>query len=321
MWTHCVWGFSQDWANFYLASNGEIMREPTFQSSADVWATPTTPFVSAPAVASWGNQRYDLFAYDRNGHLGHLAQSTRSGSVSWDDWGASPAGSFEFKPTVTSWGNSRLDLFATTGAGFVYHLSFDNGTKSGWTNLPALPGEISPASAPAATSGFWSTTSSNPELDVFVAGADGNLYHSTSSDGTTFSGWVSIGQPGGGVTLKGNPAAASWGPNAIPPATPTGLRLDVFMVNSASSVSHAYMTGTTTTWETWAAPIGFPLTGDPAATAMGDQRLFVGGVTASGDFVEYWWDSGLFLLQSGINHAFSPVGTATAVAPTPTYWP
>jgi hypothetical protein len=43
-------------------------------------------------------------------------------------------------------------------------------------------------------------------------------------------------------------------------------------------------------------------------------------VDVQGRFVEYWWDRGS-LSSFGINNVFSPIGNATAVVPTPTFWP
>ena len=74
-------------------------KEATFQTSVATWGgasqpVPGSQFVSPPAASSWGTDRYDVFAYEANGHLGHLFQNYRSGPITLEDWGPGPGGSF-----------------------------------------------------------------------------------------------------------------------------------------------------------------------------------------------------------------------------------
>jgi hypothetical protein len=155
----------------------------------------------------------------------------------------------------------------------VLHRSWDNGTDSGWTDIGPPSGGV--ASAPAAVS--WGYK----EIDVFVLGADGNLYRATSTNGTTFTAWSSRGRPAG-QTLTGDPDVGSWLPG----------RLDVYFVNTAGSLSHFLhddSIGGFENWDTWLPPAGYTFTGSPTAVGMGDYRIKVSPVTTTGTFVQYLW--------------------------------
>jgi hypothetical protein len=315
-----VFSFTQDWVNFIVAQGlyGQFVSfESTFSSSTIPWGSPSVPFTSAPAAASWVN-RYDLFAYDQHGHLGHMFQSgglTVGGSM-WEDWGPPPSGSFQFKPAVTSWGAGRLDVFATA-AGRVFHRSQDAAVNSGWDSLPALPIGVTATSAPAAASGFFDGTGA-PEVDVFVIGSDGNLYWNRSSrEPLSFGAWSKFAPQGLALgPFAGDPVAASWGPGGD--RSGTRLRLDVFIpATIPTGIYHFKLDGfgTNTSWDTWSAPVGTWLTGGLTATSMGTERLFVGGVSGT-SLVEFWYDWGS-VTPLTVSGPFLLSLPATAVAPTP----
>jgi hypothetical protein len=312
----CVFARPTGYSNFYLGGDGQIWVQEDDANSASSWARPMymngVSFTSAPTVTSWGPYRYDLFAYDNFGNLGHIYQ-TPQGVIGQDNWGFPYPGTTAYtrKPEVTSVGFGRLDLFATMSCPscwpggtteVVAHRSWDQGTDSGWAiNLPLLPvpGGVVVASAPAAVS------AGPTELDVFVRGSDNNLYRSTSTSSqqnfSSWTNWANVGSPG---PVQGDPDAASWGPG----------RLDVFFVAAGGNglTHYSYDHGTSFGWEFWPTPPGFPiLTGTPTAIAMGDQRLKVVVPTTQGGLVTWLWDNSRFAYQN-LPAGFHPVFNASA---------
>ena len=305
---HCVFARPTGYSNFYLGNDGQIWSQQNDINSATAWGKPTyasnVQFRSAPAVASWGPYRFDLFAYDNNGHLGSIHQE-QSGSVFSDDWGAPPSLSvFVGKPEVSSFGFGRLDLFATVNSIFGYvllHRSWDLGTDSGWVELPAFP--TTSASSPGAVSQGPS------EIDVFILDSDGFIDQSTSTDGSTFAAWQRYYAPGGVPQPTGDPDVASWGPG----------RLDVFFVSQGGqSLTHLWEDINVPPgfgFDTWPVPSGYTLTGSPTATAMGDQRLKVEAVTTTGRFIEWMWDWGIFT-YGPLTAGFLPQFNSSTAVPT-----
>ncbi|MGH7438150.1 MAG: hypothetical protein ACRENE_20900 [Polyangiaceae bacterium] len=308
----CVYSMSAGSANFYVGSDGQIWVQQNLTNYASAWGKPYgyasgVRFRSAPAVATWGPYRFDLYGYDTNAHLNHVFQLTGGGMRS-DDWGTPPGfplAGYMGKPEVTSWGFGRVDVFASItsiGGTGMLHRSWDSWIDSGWASLPSFP--VTVASSPAAAS--WGPG----EVDVFALGTDGNIYQSTSTDGTTFAAWQTYVVPLSIPQATGDPDAASWGSG----------RLDVFVASKGGkSLTHLWEDATIypySGFDTWSVPSGYTLTGSPTATALGDQRLKVVATTTAGNFVEWYYDFGatqVSVLGTQFNPAFgsSTVTTLT----------
>ncbi len=295
----CVFAQMMHSMNYYLGGDGQIWMQSDSTNSATAVGSPSygATFKTAPSVTTWGPGREDLFAFDSKSHLGHLYVQAGVG-VGSDDWGAAPSGTtFQNRPAVASWGNGRLDIFANVKGSTqqTMHRSWDNGSQASWKALPAA--SVTFVSAPAAVAEVYKS------LDVVALGSDGNVYHSSSTNGTQYSAWASLGKPGGGVTLTGDPAIGSWGPG----------RFDVVFVNSSGNLSHYWSDSNAGThgWNAWNAP-STHFHGSPSVTTMGDRRLKISAVTTSGSLVEYLYDFGTFT-NTQLPAIFAPVGNATAI--------
>lgn len=286
--------------NFYRGGDGIIWHQTKFQNFADPWgrAQGGVNFVSAPAAVSWGVNRIDVFAIDANAHLGHLFTTNGGVSVGVDDWGTLPAPYYFWsKPEVASWGAGRLDVFVrganfSAGVSLIFHRSWDDGADSGWVPMGALPGGVAINSAPAAVSAQYENANGRLDLDVFVQGDDGILYHSSTVDGAAFTGWESWGSPPSPAV--GDPDAASWGPASHASVAPIGpRRLDVFFTAQNGTLLHRWsVNGSNTTggWDVWNPPAGTTFVAGVAAVGMGDQRLMVSAPTSAGGFAQTIWD-------------------------------
>ena len=210
---------------------------------------------SAPAVASWGVNRLDVFVLGTNSEIWHKFFDYNRWS-GWSSLGApprAPGGILDpdeedeeiSDPAAVSWGRNRIDLFATGTSGRLWHKWWDGTRWLGWKDLG---GDL--AGPPAVSS--WATN----RLDVFAPGAEGDLQHIFWA-GSGWSSWESL----GGV-IEGRPAAVSWGPN----------RIDVFVRGADDAMWHKWWDGLR--WVGWKS-LGGVLRSGPAAASWDQHRLDV----------------------------------------------
>ena len=200
-----------------------------------------------------------------------------------DSWNAPSGATLHsyYPPSVVSWGPQRLDVFVTgtlnsNGQNHVFRISWDAGQGSGWVDIGApFPG-AQIVSRPAAVSATQYANSNNiHEIDIYVNDGD-FIYTATVDDGGLFY-WNSaaITPPFG--RIYGDQAAVSWGPG----------RIDLFSWDGTSYWD--YVAGS---WYQWSLPPGLTFSGDPAAVALGDDRLLVAGRTSDGGGQMTLWDFG-----------------------------
>jgi hypothetical protein len=126
-------------------------------------------------------------------------------------------------------------------------------------------------------------------LDVFGRDSAGQLLHK-SWDGTTWSGWESLGAPAtpAGTRLTSDPAAVSWGNN----------RIDVFARGADDALWTKVWDGTN--WSNWIA-LGAPtapgggapaITSGPDATSWAVGRLDVAVLGPDNAVYHRWYESG-----------------------------
>jgi len=85
---------------------------------------------SAPAVASWADNRLDVFARGQNRALWH---KWWDGSR-WSDW-EDLGGVLTSAPAAVSWGPNRIDVFAVGTNQSLWHLWWDGRRWSQWEDL------------------------------------------------------------------------------------------------------------------------------------------------------------------------------------------
>jgi hypothetical protein len=216
-----------------------------------------TQLASAPAVASWQENRLDCFARGVDNHMWRKWWDGTAWS-GWEDLGGPPAplvntmssarsarviGAFgqaqlASAPAAVSWGANRIDTFGRGVDRHLWHKWWDGGTWSQWEDLG---GNL--ASAPAVCS--WGAN----RLDCFVQGP------SKWWDGNAWSGWEDL----GGI-LTAAPTAVSWGAN----------RIDCFARGTNSHMWHKWWDGAA--WSDWE-DLGGILTAAPAVASRQENTL------------------------------------------------
>jgi len=199
---------------------------------------------SAPAVASWGNGRLDVFTRGTDNALWHRWFD----SGSWSGW-ERLGGVLRSAPGAVSWGSGRIDVAVRGTDDAVWHIAYD-GAWSGWERLGGLA-----TSAPA-----LAATTFN-RLDLLVKGTDDRIY-SRRWTGDRWADWYQI-LPN---TFTSSPAAS----------TSTGQVVAV----ARGSDQAGYVFATDSSNSTWLAPssIGGAIRDDPAiAWRPTDKNVFVRG--------------------------------------------
>jgi hypothetical protein len=136
---------------------------------------------SAPAIASWGPGRLDVFVRGLDNALWHRAHHHGE----WGSW-SSLGGNFEDDPAAVSWEAGRIDVFVLGVDNAIWHIAHQGG---GWGSWGSLGGTFT--SSPAVAS--WEPG----RLDVVARGADNTLQH------IAFHGaWGSWSSLGGSLTSK-----------------------------------------------------------------------------------------------------------------------
>jgi hypothetical protein len=241
----CAW--SQASANVTLGS--------TFFAVQPLWSNETSTCVvnyapalstsenlggvitSAPAIASWGSSRVDVFGRGTDYALWHRSWN----GTTWAGW-ESLGGVLTSSPAAVSWGSGRIDLFVRGTDNALWHRWYGSAGWSGWESLGGIL-----QSAPAVAS--WA----NGRLDVFVEGTDRGLWHRWW-DGSQWRGW----EPLGGV-LTADPGVTSSALNS----------LDIFVRGTDGGVWQKSWRGA---WSAWA-PLGGGLTAGPAAAFAAPSTL------------------------------------------------
>jgi hypothetical protein len=236
----------------------------------------------APAVASWGPGRLDLFVQGGN-HMLYHAWSVNSGSsyLGWQSLGAPPGG-IVGSPAAVSWGPNRIDVFARGANNALWHTWWDGLHWKGWEELGG-----SLLSAPTVTS--WSAG----RLDVFVVGAQHQMYHLWYAG--NWRGFEAL----GGYCLQ-DPGAASWGPN----------RIDLFTLGSHSNLFHMFWNGTG--WSAWLQESpGYWFSGPAAASAgPGQVDVFLESSAAGRPMGHAYWAPGWFEDSEGGTLTSSPTAVS-----------
>lgn len=219
---------------------------------------------SAPAAASWGADRIDLFYRGANGHLFHRAWNGSSWIYNEDlhafEGTTGNQGILTSKPAAVSWGPNRIDIFYRGQNNHLWHRAWD-GTR--WTTEEDLGGVLT--SAPTVAS--WG----NNRLDVFYRGSNNHLWH-MSWDGSR---WTNHEDLGGYLTS--DPAAVSWGYN----------RIDIAYRGSNNHLWHKAWAGTFWTGET---DLGGDVRGAPAISSGESGRLDIFYRGPSDHLWHRWWD-------------------------------
>jgi len=155
---------------------------------------------TGPAAYAWGNSTNGRIGWLVTG-MDHALWHTWNDSAGHHDW-ESIGGYLTSSPAATSRGYGLIDVSGRGADGALWQSEYTLKSIKGneWSVWTTLGGKIAPGTGPAACS--W-VGSQSFNLDVFVQGMNGALYHNYYAGGT-WSGWESL-----GGKLTSSPAAAT----------------------------------------------------------------------------------------------------------------
>jgi len=227
----------------FVANGALWRREQTAWSNG--WGdwqphgSPPGGLVVGPVTAQRsGDGRIEVFAIDDHGRMWNIRQTSPDGGFTdWNDFGA-PNVALEDRPGLGRSADGRLELFATGSDGALYHqweTAVGTFTWSGWVSA-GKPPSSSFVDHPVVRA------SADGRLELFVTGADRNLWHSWQTRASNgWSGWVS--------TLPG-PGTEGSAPDVR--ASGDG-RLELFVVGADGNLWHRWQTQASNGWSTWVA--------------------------------------------------------------------
>lgn len=205
---------------------------------------------SGPAVASWGQERLDVFFRGPSGQLMHKKYDGQWGAT-WQDLGGKLAE--DSRPAAIGGVLHPLDVFVRGADNSLWYNFSDGG---GWSSWKLLDATMALSSGPAVASTM------SGHIELFARGPSGALYGKSCSSGTWYD-WYSL---GGNVKAGSDPAAISWGPG----------RMDVFVRGTDNALWHrAFLDLDWGSWES----LGGSLTSSPtvASKSYGLLDVFVSG--------------------------------------------
>ncbi|MGH7184923.1 MAG: hypothetical protein ACREIB_01420, partial [Pseudomonadota bacterium] len=229
----------------------------------------------APAVASWGRNRLDIFGRGLDNAAFHKAwaQAWHPSPVAWEALG----GGFTAPLAVSSWGPDRLDIFGIGLDKAMWHKAWAQAWHPSQIAWEPLGGGF--ISQPAVAS--WGPD----RLDIFALGLDQSMWHKAWAQAwhPSQNDW----EPLGGKFLS-QPAVASWGPE----------RLDIFGVGLDRAMFHkAWKNGwhPSPAWEF----LGGGFTSPPAVCSWGPDRLDIFALGLDGSMWHKAWAQGWYPSQQG----------------------
>jgi FAD/FMN-containing dehydrogenase len=116
------------WRKVYQRLSNNFSSRTFENALSERWQL-TTPYWGAPAVASWGIKRLDIFVPGLDNQMYHKAWDGNNWLPSLSDWQAL-GGVFNSPPAAVSWGANRLDLFALGTDHLICH-KYWNGSAWG----------------------------------------------------------------------------------------------------------------------------------------------------------------------------------------------
>ncbi len=280
-----------------VTSKGSVMLSIGSASPSSVALTvevmaPVPVTRTAPAIASWGTDRIDIFArgLDKAAYHKAWAQGWFPSQNDWEPIG----GGFDGALGVESWGPDRLDAFGVGLDKAMWHKAWARGWSPGQVEWEPIGGEF--LTSPSVTS--WGSD----RLDVFALGLDRALWHKAWAEGwfPSRNDW----EPLGGAFISA-PTAVSWGPD----------RIDIFGVGLDKAMYHkAWAQGwhPSPAWEF----LGGGFTSPPAVCSWGPERLDIFALGLDGSMWHKAWAQGWSPSQAG----WEPLGGKFLSMPAVASW-
>jgi hypothetical protein len=237
-----------------------------YYPAASAWSTVSGQLASGtgPAACAQDANSLDVFVQGTDHALWYRHYQSGSG---WSTW-RSLSGFFTSSPAAVSRSAGKIDVFVRGTDGALWSRATANGGTD-WSNYK-IGGQILAGTGPAVCARGVNS------LDVFVQGTDHTLWY-THWDGTTWSGWKSL-----GAGLTSSPGVTSQ----------ANGKIDVFVRGTDNAIWCREYSGSA--WSSnWIGLGGLVASGTgPAACSWGTGRLDVFVQSTDGALWYKWWNGG-----------------------------
>ncbi len=266
------------------------MKEFRGLAAADVRPNETWPYGALLIVASGGDRPDPLGADDSTPDevwVGTLAEADDFG---WSALGQPPGGTRPGRPAVARDGGGLLEILVTGQDGAVWHArEVSSAVGPGWSAWQSLgqPDGVPPVTLPIRLQkpdpAPVAVSNADGCLDVFVVRQDYAVWHVRQTQpGGPWSGWESLGRPGGQIGGTTGPVVAV--------ANADG-RLELFTTDTNERVQRCWQRqagGDWSAWESLEHPTGVPAGSKLAAVQISDGRLELFMVGTDGAVWHRW---------------------------------
>ncbi len=174
--TACTWGTDRIdviGLNSVGAAYNKVYQGSWWPSQTEWVSLGTREFSETPAIVTMTVNRLDVVGRGKDGNAYHKTWSPSGWSPSqtgWTNIGGPQGGSLAGPISLVSWGNGRLDMVARSSSNELLYKNWTSGvwwpSQTTWARLA-----VDIASDPVIVS------SGSGNLDIFVRGSDGSLWH------------------------------------------------------------------------------------------------------------------------------------------------
>ncbi len=212
---------------FVVGANNQLYYKTQSSPNSNIWSSAWTSLGggikadTSPAVARNSDGKLQVFVVGTNNQLQFRAQTT-AGSSTWSSAWTSLGGGLRAStdPIGIANNDGKLQVFVVGANNQLYYKTQSSPNSNIWSSAwTSLGGGIKADTSPAVA------RNSDGKLQVFVVGANNQLYYKTQSSPNSniwSSAWTSL---GGGLRDNNDPAVV---PNA-------DSRLDAFVMASRST--------------------------------------------------------------------------------------
>ena len=256
-----------------------------------------SPGAKVTAVSRHGDH-LDVFALDSDGNVRSCWWTSDNGWSGVDkDWGnlGNPGKAFSSGAgiSVVARYDNTLDLFVVEADGNVYSRWWaENADWSSWNNI----GSVFPADSVPANAKVTAIARTPENLDLFVVGNDGRVYHSWWTQDNGWSGLKGWGSIGGAFSSDDNKMALFSPGIEVSAAARSKDNLDVFIPGTDGSVYHSYWynggdwSGVNDNWGTVPGTEKFSANTQVAALSRSSSNLEVFACSADNKLARASWN-------------------------------
>ena len=183
---------------FKIGGDGQVYQNYWNGTKWNGWASLAGSTAVGNLAVIVNGSALNIFQRNANGQV-YTEYNVGNG---WSGWASLGGRQMAGNPTVIMYSSSRMEVFDVDTSKVPY---VDTWTPSGWSGWTSMGNYMANGASPAAI------LYESGEMDLFYRGGDNNIYQNKTFDGSSWSGFFSLGSPSG-TTIVGDPSVLSYLP-------------------------------------------------------------------------------------------------------------